>query len=327
MLVSVIVPVYKVEQYLPKCIESIRSQTYENLEIILVDDGSPDRCPQICDGYAEEDSRIKVVHKTNGGLSDARNVGIANAHGDYLIFLDSDDWWNNPESLQMLVEETQRGTVDLVLFCYQEYYEDTQKTVLHKYRYKPDLQASSDLYAQLEQMVASADWICSACICLIRAEVVRKHRLVFQVGLLSEDIDWTMNLWVHISSFRICNEIFYTYRQRNNSITKSFGLKHALDLLSIIESWSDFAEHNIENRHQKAAYNGYCAYQFSILLGLFYQLSQQERLSFPLSRLKKMDYLLDWANNRKTRLVARLYKMFGLRVTAKILKCYIDRRH
>lgn len=91
-LISVIVPVYKVEEYLDQCVDSIVNQTYKNLEIILVDDGSPDRCPEMCDSWAKKDFRIKVIHKENGGLGDARNVGIAMASGDYLGFVDSDDW-------------------------------------------------------------------------------------------------------------------------------------------------------------------------------------------------------------------------------------------
>lgn len=90
-LISVIVPVYKVEEYLDQCVESIVGQTYKNLEIILVDDGSPDKCPRMCDDWAKKDSRIKVVHKVNGGVSDARNVGIECAQGEFIIFVDSDD--------------------------------------------------------------------------------------------------------------------------------------------------------------------------------------------------------------------------------------------
>ena len=91
-LISVIVPVYKVEQYLDECVQSIINQTYKNLEIILVDDGSPDRCPEMCDEYARQDSRIKVIHKPNGGLSSARNAGIDIARGEYIGFVDSDDY-------------------------------------------------------------------------------------------------------------------------------------------------------------------------------------------------------------------------------------------
>ena len=89
--ISVVLPVYKVEKYLKRCIQSICVQTYRNLEIILVDDGSPDSCPEICDELAKCDSRIRVIHKENGGLSDARNVGTAYATGEYITFVDSDD--------------------------------------------------------------------------------------------------------------------------------------------------------------------------------------------------------------------------------------------
>ena len=91
-LISIIVPIYNVEKYIKKCIDSIINQTYTNLEIILVDDGSPDNCGKICDKYKEKDDRIKVIHKKNGGLSDARNAGIDIATGEYITFIDSDDY-------------------------------------------------------------------------------------------------------------------------------------------------------------------------------------------------------------------------------------------
>ena len=90
-LISVIVPVYKVEPYLRRCVDSILAQTYQDLEVILVDDGSPDNCPEICDEYAAQDERIKVIHKANGGLSSARNAGLDAASGDWVSFIDSDD--------------------------------------------------------------------------------------------------------------------------------------------------------------------------------------------------------------------------------------------
>ncbi len=102
-LISVIIPVYQVEAYLKQCIDSVISQSYKNLEIILVDDGSPDTCPQICDTYAEMDARIKVIHKQNGGLSDARNTGLEIASGDWIAFVDSDDYME-PTMLQSLYD-------------------------------------------------------------------------------------------------------------------------------------------------------------------------------------------------------------------------------
>ena len=91
-LISVIIPVYKVEKFLDRCIESVVNQTYKNLEIILVDDGSPDKCGEMCDEWAKKDDRIEVIHKPNGGLSDARNIGIDKCKGDFIMFVDSDDY-------------------------------------------------------------------------------------------------------------------------------------------------------------------------------------------------------------------------------------------
>lgn len=107
-LISVIVPVYKVEDYLGRCVESILAQTYKNIEILLVDDGSPDKCPQICEEYAKKDKRIRVIHQENKGLSGARNTGIDHARGEYLAFVDSDDKWSPHflESLYRALKET-----------------------------------------------------------------------------------------------------------------------------------------------------------------------------------------------------------------------------
>lgn len=112
-LISVIVPVYKVEKFLPRCVDSLIQQTYSNLEVILVDDGSPDRCGEICEEYARVDSRIRVIHKINGGLSSARNAGLDIARGDYIAFVDSDDWVDADcyEKLYMLAVKYQVGFV------------------------------------------------------------------------------------------------------------------------------------------------------------------------------------------------------------------------
>ncbi len=117
-LISVIIPIYDVEKYLRRAVDSVLTQTYENLEIILVDDGSPDGCPAICDEYASKDARIRVIHKQNGGLSDARNAGLDIARGEYITFLDSDDYWA-PFFLEVLYEELQKTDADVALCTYE----------------------------------------------------------------------------------------------------------------------------------------------------------------------------------------------------------------
>ena len=113
--VSVVIPVYKVEPYLARCVDSVLSQTLEDIQIILVDDGSPDNCPQMCDAYAEQDARIQVVHKENGGLASARNAGMAVATGKWLFFLDSDDWLE-PDGLESLLGIGEEHQVNFVRY-------------------------------------------------------------------------------------------------------------------------------------------------------------------------------------------------------------------
>ena len=122
-LISVIIPVYKVEEYLENCIQSVIKQTVSDLEIILVDDGSPDQCPEICDLWADKDSRIKVIHKENGGLSDARNAGMKVATGEYVSFIDSDDYISL-DFYETLLETIVDNDSDIVECGVVKFYED-----------------------------------------------------------------------------------------------------------------------------------------------------------------------------------------------------------
>ena len=114
MLISIIIPVYKVEKYLKRCVDSVIGQTYPNLQIILVDDGSPDNCPQICDEYAAQDKRIEVIHQANAGVSNARNNGLKVAKGDYILFIDSDDYIA-PDMCEKMLAFAQQTQADIVV--------------------------------------------------------------------------------------------------------------------------------------------------------------------------------------------------------------------
>ena len=129
MQFTVIIPVYKVEEYLERCVDSVLSQTYGDFEVILVDDGSPDNCPAMCDAWAEKNSRIRVIHKENGGLSDARNVGMAAATGKYIAFVDSDDWIA-PEMFERLVKALQIDGSDIAACTVEMVWEDDSPSQL-----------------------------------------------------------------------------------------------------------------------------------------------------------------------------------------------------
>ena len=127
-LISIIVPVYKVEPYLNKCVDSIINQTYKNIEIILVDDGSPDNCGKICDDYTKKDSRIKVIHKKNGGLSDARNYGIEASIGDYIMFVDSDDYIS-ANMCEILLKTAKKYNADIINCNFEEVFSNAESRI------------------------------------------------------------------------------------------------------------------------------------------------------------------------------------------------------
>lgn len=146
-LISVIVPIYHVEKYLNRCVDSIIGQTYTNLEIILVDDGSNDGCPAICDDYAKKDSRIRVIHKENGGLSDARNAGIKEARGEYLSFVDSDDYIHR-DMYRILMDELQKADADVSICSYKYVYDGKPDETDERYESEYPVEVMDGIKAQ-----------------------------------------------------------------------------------------------------------------------------------------------------------------------------------
>ena len=218
-LISVIIPVYKVEAYLTACVESVLAQTYQNFEIILVDDGSPDNCPQMCDEFAVRDSRIRVIHKPNGGLSSARNAGIDRAKGEYLAFLDSDDLWT-PLFLERLYRAIGETGADLAVCLFRRFrgtppleQPEAAQTLLLTQR-----EAFDCLFGvRNENMVVAPNKLYSA-------DTFREIR--YPVGKLHEDEAVIHEILGLTQKVAWVDEAHYLYRESSNSITTAkFSLK------------------------------------------------------------------------------------------------------
>ena len=145
---SIIVPIYKVEQYLEKCINSILVQTLYRFELVLVDDGSPDNCGKICDVFAAKDNRIRVVHKKNGGLSSARNAGIDVCVGSYVIFIDSDDFWDDENALRKIYSNLLESNAELLVFPAKRYYEKNDTYTINVTSGQKSLKSNAELKAK-----------------------------------------------------------------------------------------------------------------------------------------------------------------------------------
>lgn len=210
-LISVIVPIYKVEKYLDKCVESIVSQSYPDLEIILVDDGSPDACPQMCDDWATRDSRIKVVHKENGGLSDARNAGLAVATGEYISFIDSDDWIE-PDFLQVLLDAMEQTGADIADCAIRLVSEDGKELSVRGVSEDETLDTVTALVRLVkEDRVYQTVWNK-----LYRRPVIGDIR--FEKGKYNEDDYFTYQIFDRSEKIIIVSKPMYNYLQRSGSI-------------------------------------------------------------------------------------------------------------
>ncbi len=210
--ISVIIPVYKVEAYLDDCLRSVVEQTHQNLEIILVDDGSPDNCPAICDAWASKDSRIRVIHKENGGLSDARNAGLDMASGDYVAFVDSDDWVK-PNFLKTLLSALNTEDADIsacaIVSCFPD----------HSETWGCPSYAVTDSEATLAMLYRDTDYPVAAGNKLYRRELWASLR--FPVGKLCEDAFTTYQLVHRAKKIVQLPQALYCYRIRPNSIMTS----------------------------------------------------------------------------------------------------------
>lgn len=237
-LISIIVPVYNVEKYLPRCIDSILSQTYKKLEIILIDDGSPDRSGEICDAYAQKDKRIRVIHKKNGGLSDARNVALDIAQGEYIGFVDSDDWIE-PDMFECLYQNRVSGGMTICGW-YQDFINHSVPQPLSVQSCTPQegvqLYLSQELDA-LHDKPAMGSYAWNKLYHYTLFEQIR-----YPVNRKYEDIATILLLLKKSSRVKVIDRCLYHYWQRENSISHQ-GKKIPLDWLkSRKEQWQEINE-------------------------------------------------------------------------------------
>ena len=216
-LISVIVPVYKVEQYLEKCVTSILTQTYRNLEIILVDDGSPDSCPEMCDAIAHRDARVRVIHKKNGGISAARNTGLDAAQGEYITFVDSDDSLTPTACESMLARLTATGAS----ICVGGFLWEDQDGILTEDHFSTTLQ--DDILPQAEAVRRITE-ITPSCFFTVWGKLYRREifqKLRFAEDRIHEDVFIMHQVYCASPEIATSSVPVYHYFQRSDSITQS----------------------------------------------------------------------------------------------------------
>lgn len=309
--ISVIVPVYKAEAYLRRCVDSLLAQTFRDFEVLLVDDGSPDRSGAICDEYARQDSRVRALHKPNGGVSSARNYGIDNARGEWLSFIDSDDWIDGRcfEKCLMLIEAHH---LDLLQFGFARVDEEGKADFVENKKKCPPLASRA--------FIESDQFLVSVCATLFKADIIRRENIRFEEGLkYAED---QLFLYNYIPKCGLCmktEEVFYFYLSNPQSATHTTD-SNSNEIFKSIVSLQRFPNRQLfASRINETI----LSHIFCILsnpqprknLFTLYKLIKKERFTEPAS-IRKAVRLFLWLNKASSLLsiyITHIFLRYGLR--------------
>src|SRR6056297_1761051 len=233
MTFSIIIPVYQVEKYLVQCLESILNQSFKDYEVILIDDGSTDNSGKICDDYASKYSNIEVIHQTNSGPSVARNNGMVRANGDYIVFIDSDDYIEPDSFRQFYMELNKSHFPDLVITPFKTFMGSG------KIHYHDLFLQNYDLQCMNKEQVIKLLFDQSECVWpawryIVKRELIEKHHISFPPGMLHEDNEWIPRIFLSAETFSGLNYYWYNYRTDNpDSVMHNIGFQNIMDILKI----------------------------------------------------------------------------------------------
>lgn len=321
MKLSIIIPVYNVEQYLQSCVQSVITQTYQDLQVILVNDGSTDSSGVLCDQLAQQDSRVQVVHKENGGLSDARNAGLRVATGEYVAFLDSDDVYLFNDGLKQLMALAHAEQPDVLLFQAVDVYPNHQSA---RKAYDEAWIAAHSGMEVFHQLVRTQSFNMSACFQIIRRELLEQHQIYFEKGLLSEDVDWSLRLWRYVSKVRAINLPLYGYQHREGSISTTYTIRNLCSYEHIFAKFVQLYKERVVEADAELYWQtvmGYLAQMYTNCLYNYGQLSIQERKD-NYYILKDYVLLLNHSISIKSHRVVKLKRWIGLRLTVWVFMQY-----
>ena len=253
--ISIIVPVYNVEHELSRCVDSILNQSYTNLEVILVDDGSTDRCPSICDAFVMKDRRVRVIHKPNGGLSSARNAGLREASGEWILYVDSDDYILN-DSCERLIAVGAKYDCDIVSADAIREFNGGREYMVHGSLADGKCYPSRDF---IIKTVKPCEWYAPAWLNLYKRSFLIENNLFFVEGLLHEDMEMQPRVFLAAKTVAYCAYPFYRYVDRASSIMNASKVDERVTAMEwIYSNWKSKFE-AIEDGELARALNGHLA--------------------------------------------------------------------
>lgn len=319
ILFSIVVPVYNVEKYIGQCIESLVSQTYENIEIILVDDGSTDGSSDICDEYSKADKRVRVIHKQNEGVSKARNIGVDVARGRYIMFVDSDDFLSDKDVIQNAYDILKIDDADLVLFGYTKYYPD-----INAFRSGSRFSKANIISGTISEMIIADLYAISPCCKIIRKSLIDINQIVFQSDVISEDMEWSLRLALYVKRISVLKTDCYIYRQRDNSRSHTLSEKSILDLEENLESCKKLLILDRKQEQNKALMVFFSRFvsMYIIALAGIDKILWEKHIEYA----KDISAYLSYGNRRREALMYLVYRTFGVSFLINALSVYLKLR-
>lgn len=321
-LVSIIIPVYNVQGYLRRCVDSVISQGFRDFELILVDDGSTDGSAAICDEYQVQDARVRVIRKPNGGASSARNVGIDAAIGRYILFVDGDDRIESGSLERIMAKVREEGARDVTFLKAMSVFPDGRMAV-------KDAHVKNTYYgrshADVLRHLSSHDPL-PVCVWgkLIRRELLTADGIRFIEGIICEDVDFCIRLYMHAETYNYIDEMYYYYSEdRPGSVMSESAHRKYHDLFAIISRWAELA---------KTDYSAYAAYidsmlafQYCMLLRMYGELPAESRAA-QTRAVDGLAWLLGRSADGRIRLLNAAYKLAGIGCVSRLLLLYEARK-
>lgn len=322
---SIIIPVYNAEKYLEHCFASIEKQTFGNYEVILIDDGSKDSSPAICDAYSNRDSRVKCLHVENGGPSRARNIGFKTANGEYIYCIDNDDELISEFFFQKISDFLEKNPVQLLQigasYCHTDDHNIIQRTM--------EESGEGTIGQKVRRLVQHRRYETSCWTKFILRSFLLNNELFFNENLLVEDFDWNLRIFQHLENYKILSNTDYLHIYRKGSITSSSSprkFKSCCDQIATIKTGIDLYLNWKKDEDLQKAILSFCGYQFYITMGHSSVLNTEYQLEIKY-KLKELDYILNFSIERKQKFLSIFYRIFGYDVTMIIIKRFFERKH
>lgn len=315
MRFSIIIPVYNGAHTLGRCLDSILRQTFQDYQVVIVNDGAVDRTEEAAAGYIRQDPRFHLLTIPHSGTGAARNRGMDQARGEYVLYMDADDYWTREDLLLLLDRCIREHPTDVLMFQAAKVTEGGR--VLQRYA-KPLFQNADtvlELHSVYADLVRDGHTLASACNKCVRRALLLAANIRYREDIIGEDIDWVLQLFSHVQTIRLLNLKAYAYTQHREA-SRSTRADAPNDLVSIVHHWAQRCTRD-DLPHTEAV-AGLVAFEYGICMGSYHRLSKDKR-----RLMREHTCLLDHGMDRKTTLILRFYKVFGFSITCLAIRVYL----